>query len=53
MSLQCCNPLPAVNATVLKFKEGSTPRKFFFYLQALSSVFCYCADNLSRCSHEP
>ena len=54
MSLQCCNPFAAVNATVLKFKDGSTPREFFFfYLQALSSVFCYCADNLSGCFHEP
>ena len=34
MSLQCCNPFAAVNATVLKFKDGSTPRKFFFLLFA-------------------
>ena len=30
MSLQCCNPFAAVNATVLKFKDGSTPCEFFF-----------------------
>ena len=30
MSLQCCNPFAAVNATVLKLKDGSTPREFFF-----------------------
>ena len=52
MSLQCCNPFAAVNATVLKFKDGSTPRKFFF-LFASFEFFCYCADNLSGCFHEP
>lgn len=32
MSLQCCNPFAAVNATVLKLKDGSTPREFFFFI---------------------
>ena len=37
-----CNvAILSANATVLNFKGGSTFRKFF-YLQALSSVFCYC-----------